>query len=941
MKKLFHQLFDIRAGEGSKVTLMFIYVFLLTASLLIVKPVRNSLFLVKFGAEKLPYVFILVALFSAIVASIYSKYSKRMRLNIMITITLLICISSLLLIWLMLHAGYQGSWFLYAFYVWVAIFAVITSAQFWLLANYVFNAREAKRLFGLIGAGAISGAIFGGFLAKYLATLLKTKNLIFVCIGFLLICLFLLWIVWEKYARPSYGERAYKHRTLKQSDTQSNPIKLITNSRHLTYLTGIIGLSVAVATLVEFQFNAVAIQEITDTDRLTAFFGLWMAIFSIASLVIQLFLTNKIMKYLGVVASLFFLPAGLLLGAVAILINPVLWSAILIKVSDGSLKHSINRAGTELLILPIPSEIKNKAKAFIDVFVRNFAEGLGGILLLLLTFSTQNISLIIIVLIALWTYLIFRVKNEYVNSFRLAIEKRTIDIEEQPVNLRDPAVLKSFVKVLERKNERQILYVLNSLEGIKDKELIPSLKKLIQHPSDEIKASVLRMALLYDELDLTNEANPLIDSSDQTVRIEAIHYICKRSDEITSAIKTYLIDHEDYRVRSSAMICASREWKESKTFKKEVDLISVLDAMLKRLSMEKEEDEEHSRVIKITAAKVIGEVKNPRLYPHLQIFLKDQRLDVVQAAVTSIGQTQEKEFVPLLISHLKTKHIRKYAREALAEFGEDIIDTLTENLENEDRDKKEQQAIPKVFALIGTQKSVNLLIKNLGQRDIHLRFEIIKALNKLRVKFQGLKFDKQSVKSRILEEIEEYNRTLALWIQQNTALESDNMAGQSNNDPDQAKKARKLLIVALEEKLENNLERIFRLLGLHYPPKDMYDAYLGIKSDKSRLRANSVEFLDNILDPKLKRILIPIVDTSRTDILGHRPPEIGGYRVPNEFECINLILQSYDNWLKSCTLHLVAELNDNKFIHIISKLVDDPDPMVRETAKYCIEKIGR
>lgn len=937
MKKLFHKLFDIRGGEGLKVTLMFIYIFLLTASLLIVKPIRNSLFLVKFGAEKLPYVFMLVALFSAVVASIYSKYSKRTRLNVMIAITLLICIACLFLIWLMLHAGYQGSWFLYAFYVWVALFAVITGAQFWLLANYVFNAREAKRLFGLIGAGAISGAIFGGFLAKYLAILIKTKNLIFVCIGFLFICLFLLWIVWEKYGRHSYGERAYPHRTIKQSDTLGNPIKLITNSRHLTYLTGIIGLGVVVATLVEFQFNAVAIQEITDTDRLTAFFGLWMAVFSIVSLVIQLFLTNKIMKHIGVAASLFFLPAGLFLGAVAILINPALWSAILIKVSEGSLKHSINKAGTELLILPIPSEIKNKAKAFIDVFVKNFAEGLGGVVLLLLAISTQNISLIIIVLIALWMYLIFRVKNEYVNSFRLAIEKRTINIEEQPVNLQDPTVLKSFIKVLEGRNERQILYVLNSLEGIKDRELIPSLKKLIQHPSDEIKASVLRMTLLYEELDLTKEASRLTDNRDQAVRIEAIHYMCKRSDDKTSALKTYLIDHDDYRVRSSAMICASREWKESKAFRKEVDLISVLDGMLKELS--KEKDEEQSRIIKVNAAKVIGEVKNPRLYPHLHIFLKDKRLDVVQAAVTSIGQTQEKEFVPVLISHLKTRHIRKYAREALAEFGEDIIETLIEHLENEEKDKKEKLGIPKVFVLIGTQKSVNLLIKNLGQKDIHLRFEIIKALNKLRVKFQGLKFDKQSVKSRILEEIEQHNRTLTFWIQQNTALESEKMSDRSNSDPDQAKKARKLLIVALEEKLDNSLERIFRLLGLHYPPKDMYDAYLGIKSNKSNLRANSVEFLDNILDPKLKRILLPIVETSRAGFLGYCPQEISGHKVPNEFECINIILQSHDNWLKSCTLHLVAELNYIKFSHIISKLVDDPDPMVRETARYCVEKV--
>lgn len=917
---------------------MFTYVFLLTASLLIVKPVRNSLFLVEFGAEKLPHVFMLVAFFSALVASIYAKYSKKVRLNYTISITLLISISCFLLIWLLLHFGYQGSWFLYAFYVWVAIFAVITGTQFWLLANYVFNAREAKRLFGLIGAGAISGGIFGGFLAKYLAPRIKTENLIFLCIGFCIICLCLVWIVWEKYGRPSYGERAYKHREIRLSKTSANPVKLIMNSRHLTYLAGIIGLGVVVATLVEYQFNSVAIQEITGTDKLTAFFGLWMSIFSGASLIIQLFLTNKIMKHLGVAASLFFLPVGLLLGAVAILMHPALWSAILIKVSDGSFKHSINKAGTELLALPIPQEIKNRAKAFIDVFVKNFAEGLGGILLIIFTVSTQQISLIIITLIALWTYLIIRVKNEYISSFRLAIEKRTIDLEQQPVNLQDASVLRNFIKVLEGKNERQILFVLNLLENIKDKELIPCLKKLINHPSDEIKVSVLKMAPLYEDLDLTKEATDLIDSDDQNVRIEAIHYLCMHSDDKTSVLKTYLIEYEDYRVRSSAMMCASREWKESKAFRKEIDLIDILDGMLKRFQ-DKKVDPEKSRMIKTNAAKVIGEVNNPKLYPYLHSFLADEMMDVVQAAVIGIGQIQEKEFVPTLIAFLKKKHIRKYARESLAEYGEGIIDILAEHLENDRKDRQERQAIPKVFSLIGSQDSVNRLMKNLSQKDLHLRYEIIKALNKLRIKFQELKFDKQSIKTKILEEIELYNRTLALWIRQNMELISGEASEPPNIDPGQRQKARKLLITALDEKLDNNLERIFRLLGLHYPPKDMYDAYLGIKSSNLHIRANSIEFLDNILEPKLKRILIPIVETTRADILIDKPSEISGLEIPSEFECIKSILQSHDNWLKTCTIYLVAKTHDKKTINIIPKLTDDPDPMVRETAKYCLEKV--
>ena len=230
-------------------------------------------------------------------------------------------------------------------------------------------------------------------------------------------------------------------------------------------------------------------------------------------------------------------------------------------------------------------------------------------------------------------------------------------------------------------------------------------------------------------------------------------------------------------------------------------------------------------------------------------------------------------------------------------------------------------------------------MKNLSQKDLHLRYEIIKALNKLRIKFQELKFDKQSIKTKILEEIELYNRTLALWIRQNMELISGEASEPPNIDPGQRQKARKLLVTALDEKLDNNLERIFRLLGLHYPPKDMYDAYLGIISSNLHIRANSIEFLDNILEPKLKRILIPIVETTRADILIDKPSEISGLEIPSEFECIKSILQSHDNWLKTCTIYLVAKTHDKKTINIIPKLTDDPDPMVRETAKYCLEKV--
>ncbi len=54
------------------------------------------------------------------------------------------------------------------FYVWVNCFGIIAPVQAWSFANSLFDTRQAKRLFGLIGSGASLGAITGGILARFL-----------------------------------------------------------------------------------------------------------------------------------------------------------------------------------------------------------------------------------------------------------------------------------------------------------------------------------------------------------------------------------------------------------------------------------------------------------------------------------------------------------------------------------------------------------------------------------------------------------------------------------------------------------------------------------------------------------------------------------------------------------------------------------------------------
>lgn len=933
MNKLLLRLFDIREGEAFRAVSMFIYIFLLIASLMIVKPIRNSLFLVRFGVEELPYVFILVAFFSAIVASIYSRYAKKVRLNIMTISTLVISILSLLAFWAALSLGYKAGWVLYAFYIWVAIFAVLTSAQFWLLANYIFNAREAKRLFGFIGSGAILGGIFGGYLTNYLAPRLKTENLIFCCIGFILICIALVRFIWRK---------RHLHKQAQRDENGENPLQLILTSRHLFYLTGIVAVGVIVANLVDFQFSAVASREILDADRLTAFFGFWLSTLSIVSLIIQMFLTGRIMKHLGVAASLFFLPLGLLLGAAALMIYPALGTAVILKVSDGSLKHSINKAGTELLFLPIPQMIKKRTKAFVDVFIKNFSKGLGGILLLLFTgvlsFSVSQLSLINIALIGLWIFLIIKVKTEYVNSFRIAIEKRSIALEELSINLEDAAVFNSFLKVLEGRSDRQSLYVLKLLEGVKNDALIPHLKKLAQHSSDKIKVLVFPAARLYAELDLSAEAEKSLASKDQALQIEAIRYLLQ-SNANKSATLLKFLEHQNYRIRSAALISLAQECRTDPDFCREIDLNKVFENIFDRL-IGPELTEQQKQFTKVSCAQAICTSDDPALYSFLRTLLEEEDAAVLKAAVICAGSTRQEEFVPVLIGHLKTRHVRKHARESLAEYGEDIIAYLAEYLQNQDAHPWIRQAIPRVLALIGVQASTDLLLQNLTQNNLVLLDQIIKALNKLRIDYPELRFEKQVVDAGILDETKKYYRFLTL-LQSRKKEPLPDYQNKTASIQEQIKiSAIKLLEKALEEKLDKNLERIFRLLGLKYPARDMLNAYQGVKSDRSEVRANSIEFLDNILHPNLRKTLLPILDESSSSDLINKTQNLFGYQVPTKKECIDYILNGYDGWLKSCTLYLAAVTGFSECKNQAERLTDDQNPIVIETARYYLKRLG-
>jgi hypothetical protein len=64
----------------------------------------------------------------------------------------------------------------------------------------------------------------------------------------------------------------------------------------------------------------------------------------------------------------------------------------------------------------------------------------------------------------------------------------------------------------------------------------------------------------------------------------------------------------------------------------------------------------------------------------------------------------------------------------------------------------------------------------------------------------------------------------------------------------------------LQGELQQEGERIFRLLKMLHPAHDMHSAYVGLQSEDPIVHDNAVEFLEAVLSPHLRAQVIPLFD---------------------------------------------------------------------------------
>ncbi|MGA2606122.1 MAG: HEAT repeat domain-containing protein [Terriglobia bacterium] len=823
---------NLERGEEVPVFLLFSYLTLALTSYTIIRAARDGIFLHKFSALELPYVYIGIGIVIGFIVALYIRLAARVSQVWLISGCLVFFILNIIAFWVALRAEWAPAPWI--FYVWTSAFGIIITTQVWTVANSVLDLRQARRVFPLVVYGGILGGAAGGLIGAWLVKSIGTENLLLVQIPLLLLAILVAQVLIRRYSVTGRAEHAGKaggegHRAF------GAVAKAILASPYLRLIVGLLALSAIVTLIVGFQFNVVVQHAFhNNKDQLTAFFASFTAYLAFGAFLLQVTAGSRMVEKLGIRVTLFILPVAVMLGTVTLVAFPVaLWAGGVLKGSDYTIRYSIDRVSTELLYVPVPHSVKTQIKAVTDMVVQRLADGVGGLMLLLVTRVLHQgqvgVGIFNLILLSVWVWVAWQARTEY----RKEVSKIFIAGPEPlpapiiRVVFSESASVASLKSMLASPDEEVVLGAIEMAVVLRRPQWIT--QELIAHPSPRVRAKAVELAPLTEEGLLER----VKQDSNSTVRASAILRVAQQTSGVggRGVGLMHFLQSPDLRVRLSALVALARQQSELPpgTIK------SVLDQIATELGPDSRECKE--------VAEALGDIPHPEAVElHLRL-LQHSDPSVKKTAILSAGRAGHRELVPFLMPLLRDLRWGPDARLCLREYGPRILGTLADLLKDPSEDIEIRRSIPLVLAYLPHQESVDILLDGLFDYDGLLRYRSIRALGKLRLLDPELRFDRQKVSLLLREESED-----AIWCRQ--ALAALYPGGGSND----------LLEQLFKDKVNRGKDRVFRLLALLLPPATAISALLAMAEDDRLKRAAVAEFLDNVLPGKLRDYVLPVIE---------------------------------------------------------------------------------
>ena len=384
----------------------------------------SALFFLRYGVDRLPYMYILLGAMSIVLALAYSAGLGRFGRSRYFQALLLGTVGLLLLERLALLRPFP---LLYPI-LWLTVncIGMIHGTYIWNVAGEVSDTRQAKRLFPLFTSAGILGTVLGNALTGPAARWLGTDVLL-VLFALLMGAGWLLTReIASRYFQPAKtsGKSASLWGDLRSGYDFVRGSALMRLIAYAAVLFSILFFSIA------FPFNKVVTASFPDEAGVAGYLGLFTSITTAVTFLVSLLIANRLYARLGIVNSVLLLPAIYLIGFIVFASQYNLAGAVAARFSQMVILQAVAGTAWSALFNVVPPQKRAQVVAFQNGPPTQLGVAISGVLLILgdkVLAPTQILLMGIIVAVACGA-LVWRMRRAYGDALLDALRAGRVEV---------------------------------------------------------------------------------------------------------------------------------------------------------------------------------------------------------------------------------------------------------------------------------------------------------------------------------------------------------------------------------------------------------------------------------------------------------------------------------------------------------------------------------
>jgi CRP-like cAMP-binding protein/ATP/ADP translocase len=826
----------VESSERRTAGLMTAHSFFMGCSTVFFETAASASFLARFESRFIPWVYLAAAAVNIVTGSVYARMQKRASFSGLMKGTLWF----LLAIVATVRVGFAVSnvaFVAFAGLVSYRIISSLTDLEYWAVASRIYDVRQAKRLFGLVGTGEVVARIAGSFCVPLFVKIAGVSNLMVLSAGALVLCLFCLGRVLHGVAgahSPAPESTAAAPRATLQAG-----LREIVRSPYLAVVVTVAVLATFGKYFVDFAF----LEQISTVSKgeveLASLLGLFSGLTQTLSLLTRVFVSRPLLARLGIRVGVVILPLAhalcTLLTILTGIFGPtaaVFWLVIANQGIYKSLKHPIDNASFKVLYQPLKPEQRLGVQIAVEIIFSPVVVGIAGGVMLLFSsgmhYDPVVFSGVLLVVFVAWVFAARAAGRGYARKLVEMLRRR---IEgELAFTFDDATTLTILRSHLDSPDPSEVCVTLRLLEKAAPADLEATLLGQTSHPSPIVRTYAIERLLELRPESLRRIRSRISVDPDPSVRGAALRAASASLPENAVAELTPYLADRDLFVRRAAFTV----------------LLGLPNALAKQTGRAaladlatSAEPEERALAARLAGAHQLREL--------VVALLDDRHFAVRRAAIVAAGALRDRSLRPLLMDYLVQPRFAQAAALAIAAEGDGALPSLAE-LFVPSAEALVLRRIVYVHRLIGTPAATRALAARLAFPEVTVRSRVLRALDRLRWTAA------EGAERELVDGLLRAEAASTAWA---LAARRDLGADDADADLDVVRRA-------LDEEIADGQRRILHLLSFVHDRVAVHRAAVHVAHASKDKRAYAHEVLELLLDGDERALVLPFIGDATT-----------------------------------------------------------------------------